>query len=420
MGRAIKSKSMRNPRHSVRLPRLALLCCVAAAQAEDWPQLLGPRRDGSYEGAALAETWPKEGPARTWEMEVGDGFAGPVVAGGKVFIFHRPGAEERLDCLEAETGKLVWSNGHKATYRDDFGFDPGPRAVPTVAGGTVFTYGADGIVSAVAVDGGKTVWRIDAKKDFASRKGFFGRACSPMVLGDLVLLAVGGEGAGMVGLDAATGKTRWKTTNDEASYSSPTLGVFGGRTNALFLVRNALVGLDPTSGKVLHRHPFAPTMSASVTGATPLVIGDMVFISASYGAGAEVVRMANGKARTMWKSDEALSNHYATSVHRKGLLFGFHGRQEEKPALVCVEWGTGITRWRVERFGAGTVALAGDRLALLLETGELVLAAADGEKHEELRRAQVLGSDTRAHPALSDGFLYARDKTKLIRLDLRK
>jgi outer membrane protein assembly factor BamB len=390
---------------------IALLLSAATLCAEDWPQFLGARRDGSYVGP-VASQWPKEGPARSWETSVGQGFAGPVVVGNAVFLFHRQGSEEKLERFNAATRKSVWTNGYPATYRDDFGFDPGPRATPAVAEGRAFTYGADGIISAVDAESGKTLWRVDAKREFASKKGFFGRACSPLVFEDLVLIEVGG----IVALEVASGKLRWKTAAAEAGYSSPTLD---GK-NALFLTRQELVSLEAGSGKLNWKYPFAPEIDASVTAATPLVSGDLIFISASYGAGAAALRLENGKPKEIWKADDALSNHYATGVHRDGFLFGFDGRQEQRPAFVCVDWKTGKSKWRKESFGAGTVTLVGDRLLILLDTGELVLAEASPASYKESQRAQVLGSGVRAYPALADGFFYARSKDKLVRLDLRK
>jgi outer membrane protein assembly factor BamB len=400
-----------------RLVMLGLLLNLWA-RAEDWPQFLGPRRDGSYSGE-ISSAWPKDGPARTWQKDVGPGFAGPAVTQGKVFIFYRSDNEEKLDCLDAATGNSAWSNGYPATYRDDFGFDPGPRAVPAIAEGRIFTYGADGIISAVGVRTGALLWRIDAKKEFMSAKGFFGRACSPMVFGDLLLLNVGGDGASIVALDVASGKLRWKASDDEASYSSPALAVFDGKTNALFLTRHQFVALDPANGKIFFQYPFGPTERSSVTAATPLVNGDLVFLSGCYGAGSTALRIQKEKPTKVWASEEAMLNHYATCVHRDNLLFGFDGRQEQRPAFACIDWNTGKQLWRKDGFGAGAVAMAGDRLLILLETGELVLAEATGAEYKELQRAQVVGSGGRAYPALADGFCYARGKDKLVRLDLR-
>jgi outer membrane protein assembly factor BamB len=395
------------------------------ASAEDWPQFLGPRRDGSYSGE-ISATWPKEGPTLVWQKDIGPGFAGPAVADNKVFIFYRSGNEEKLDCLEAKTGKAIWSSAYPTAYRDDFGFDPGPRSVPTVADGRVFTYGADGMISSLNTTSGAALWRVDAKKEFGSKKGWFGRSCAPLVINDLVVVNVGGQnGAGIVALDVATGKLRWKASDDEASYSSPTLAVFDGKTNALFVTRHNFVGIDPSTGKIFFQYPFGPTENAytenaSVTAATPLVNGNSVFLSGCYGAGATALRIENEKPTKIWASGETMLNHYATCVHRGDLLFGFDGRQEQGPTLACIDWKTGKSLWRKESFGAGSAIIAGNYILILSESGELILSEASASAYKQLQRAQVLGSGGRAYPALADGFYYARDKNKLICLDLRK
>lgn len=393
-----------------------LLLCVTILRAEDWAQHLGPRRDGTYHGAPLAKTWPKEGPKTLWTAPVGQGWSAPVVVSNKVVLFHRQQNFDIIQGFDAATGASVWTNSYPSTYRDSMGFESGPRATLTISNGRIFTYGADGQISATDL-AGKTLWRVDAKKEFGSDQGFFGRASSPLVANDLLLLNVGGrEGSGVIALETATGKLRWKTSNDEASYSSPT---FLDTNTVLFLTRNELVALISTNGARVFTYTHKPRISASVTAATPLVSSNLLFITASYGAGAAALRVENNRPAQLWANDSTLSAHYATPVHREALLYGFHGRQEEGADFVCVEWATGKTRWRKERLGAGTVTLAGDHLFILLETGELVLARATPEKYDEVARAQILGSDVRAYPALADGFLFARDKTKLIKVDLR-
>jgi hypothetical protein len=157
-----------------------------------------------------------------------------------------------------------------------------------------------------------------------------------------------------------------------------------------------------------------------VNAATPLVVGDTVFLSASYGTGAVLLRVgAESKPQEVWSGDESLSNHYATSVHHNGFLYGFDGRQEESPRLRCVELNTGKVRWSENNFGAGTLLAAGDRLLVLKETGELLMAPATPEKFQPLARAHVLKGECRAYPALANGLFYARDKATLICLDLR-
>jgi outer membrane protein assembly factor BamB len=178
-----------------------------------------------------------------------------------------------------------------------------------------------------------------------------------------------------------------------------------------------LWSLDTASGKANWKYSFAPNIDASVLGATPLVSGEHLFVTASYGAGAAVLRLSNGKE--VWKSQEALSSHYATPVLRDGFVYGFDGRQESRPAFVCVDFKTGKSKWRKESYGAGTVTLAGDKLVIMMETGEIVLAAAAPDGYKEFHRAQILGNGVRAYPALADGFFYARSKDKLVRVNLK-
>lgn len=394
---------------------LALLVAVIASHASDWPQFLGPQRNGASPDQ-IASAWPKEGPAMLWQKPAGQGWSSPVVASDKLILFHRVANNETIECLDAMTGATVWTNSYPATFRDTMGFESGPRATPVIAADKIFTYGADGIISAIDLNG-KTIWRIDAKKEYGSPPGYFGRAASPIVVNGLLVVNVGApNNSGSVALETATGKLAWKTSDDEASYSSPALF---NSNSVLFLTRNELIALQPATGAIQFRQTHKPRISASVTAATPLAASNQIFITASYGAGAVALRVDDKKPTQLWSDDQTLSSHYATPVHRNGQLYGFHGRQEETPALVCVDWQTGKTAWRKENFGSGTIILARDKLLILLETGELILARAAAAKYEELARAQILGSDSRAHAALAEGCLYARDKTKLIKVNLR-
>ena len=160
-------------------------------------------------------------------------------------------------------------------------------------------------------------------------------------------------------------------------------------------------------------------MNSSVNVAAPLVVGDLIFVSAEYGPGAGVLRVDGSNLVELWTSDEALSNHYANSVHRDGILYGFHGRQEFGPSLRAVELRTGKVRWSQEQFRAGTVTLVGDRLLIVREGGEMILAPASPDAFKPLARAQILPATIRAYPAVSDGFVYVRNENTLVCLDLR-
>ena len=401
---------------------LTLLVCVNALPvlAQEWPQFLGPTRDGRYTGTPLSVGWSESGPAVLWRREVGEGFAGPVVTDGRLLLFHRVGDREVLEALDAETGRAIWRYDYETSYRDDFGFDEGPRAVPVVAEGLVFTYGAQGQLHAVTVDGGEPVWQVDTRAEFGFRKGFFGAAGSPLVEGGHVIANIGGDDAGIVAFDALTGAVAWTATSDEASYSSAVAADFGGVRHAVFFTRNGLVGLDAATGEIRFEQRWRSRLGASVNAATPLVVDDLIFLTASYGTGAAVFRVEGTALERLWSSDEVLSSHYASSIYHDGYLYGFHGRQEYGPSFRAVELRSGEVAWTVEGFRAGTVTLAGDQLVIIRETGELMMVAASPQAFTPLAQAEILPPVVRAYPALADGRLYVRNEDTLVCLDLRR
>jgi outer membrane protein assembly factor BamB len=398
----------------------ALAATVVTQAANDWPQYLGPSRNGIYEGPALADTWGANGPKVVWRKQVGQGFAGPAVVGNRVILFHRVGNEEVVESLDAATGNSTWRYAYPTRYRDDFGFDEGPRAVPVVADGVIYTFGAEGQLHAVDLAKGTRLWSEDTMKRFGVPKGFFGAAGSPLVEGGRVIANVGGDKAGIVAFEAKTGKVLWAATDDDASYSSGVAATIGGRKLGVFLTRDSLVGLDPASGMVQFQRRWRARIAASVNAATPIIVGDEIFVSAQYGPGAGVLRVNGSQLTDVWTSDDVLSNHYATSVFYNGYLYGFHGRQEFGPSFRAVEFQTGTVKWSQEQFRAGSVLLAGDRLLITREGGELVLASASPQAFKPIARAQILQGVVRPYPALADGLLYVRNENTLVCLDLRK
>ena len=392
----------------------------AQAIAADWPQILGPTRNGIYAGPPLSEAWGTAGPRVVWRKQIGSGLSGPVVAQNRVILFHRVANTEVVEAMDAASGKTQWQYTYPTAYRDDFGFDEGPRAVPVVANGMVYTFGAEGQLHAVDLATGKKVWSEDTMRRFGVPKGFFGAAGSPLVEDGRVIANIGGKNAGIVAFDAKTGKVLWTATEDAASYSSGVGATIAGRRTAVFLTRHELIGLDPAAGQVRFQRPWRARQAASVNAATPIVNGDFIFVSAEYGPGAGVLRFDGSKLTDVWSSDDVLSNHYATSVFSDGYLYGFHGRQEFGQSFRAVEFQTGKVRWSQDRFGAGSVTLAGNRLLIVRENGEIVLAAASPEGFKALTRAQILPATVRAYPAIADGMVYVRNDNTLVCLDLRK
>ena len=395
--------------------------CLVHADGSGWPQFLGPHRNGAVAKPDVKLGWPREGPRTVWQRKVGEGFSAPVVAGKQLLIFHRQSDKERLDCLHASTGNPVWSFEYACSYSDTYGRGDGPRATPSVSEEKAYVFGADGMLHCVNMADGKAKWSIDTKQRFGTTRGFFGMASSPLVEGDAVLLNVGGkDGAGIVAFDKNDGKVLWKATDDQASYSSPIAATINGKRLALFLTKRYLVALDPKTGKVLFQFPWQPSVQASVSAATPLAIDDLVFISASYGAGAALLKFRDTRPEKVWSGDDILSCHYATPIHHQGLLVGFDGRQEQGCNLRCVELRTGKILWTLDEFGAGSVTLINDELLILTEKGELIKAPASRDGFKPNARAQILPSNVRAYPAFADGFWYARSHDKLVCLDLRQ
>ena len=391
-----------------------------AAGASDWPQFLGPKRNGVYGGPAISDSWPASGPPVLWRKPLGEGFSGAVVQAGRLVLFHRLENSEQVECLEAQTGRPLWQYDYPTDYRDDFGFDGGPRATPSIWEGKVYTFGAQGVLHCLELENGRKVWSLNTHEKFGVRKGFFGAACSPLVEDGRVFLILGGrDQAGLVAFDARTGRVLWTSTDDEASYSSPATATLGGRRQVLFFTRTGLVSADPASGEVLFRFRWRARSRASVNAATPLAAAPLIFLSASYGTGAVQLRVKGSELETVWTSDESLSNHYSTSVIRGGHLFGFHGRQEYGQSLRCVALQTGRVLWSRDGFGAGTLSLAGDRLLVLKENGELLLVAASPQAFRLIARASILGPTVRAYPALADGRLFARNQKELVAVDLQ-
>jgi outer membrane protein assembly factor BamB len=426
-------------------PLLAQAMSPVALAKGDWPQILGPNRNGIYSGPEIVPSFPRTGPPQLWVRNVGAGFAGPAVAGDRLILFHRinsrpstslgtavssSNGRETVEAMDARTGKTIWTFDYPTAYRDDFGFDEGPRAIPVIAGGRVFTHGADGMLHGIDLATGKMLWSVDSRRVFDAPKGYFGVASAPVVDGNRVLVNIGGtkglgpptpgDGGGIVAFDAATGKTLWTATSDEPSYSAPLIADINGQHTGVFFTRTGLVAVDPSNGRVLYQYRWRARMAASVNAATPIVSGDRIFLSASYGTGAVLLQVANNTVKPIWSGDESMSNHYSTSVLKDGYLYGFDGRQEFGQTLRCVELATGKVMWNVDGFGAGTLLIAAETLVIMRESGELAFASASPKAFRVLSRAQLLKGVVRAYPALANGRYYVRNEQQLSAFDLNQ
>ncbi len=397
------------------MPILCLTFATHPTMGGDWPGLLGPHRNGQAEGENIARHFPVTGPKKLWQMDVGTGYAGPAIAGDKAIVFHRLGKENVVECRAMADGKALWAHRYRADYVDGFNFDNGPRAVPTIDGGRVYTFGAEGMLLCLNMADGKIIWSVDTRDQFKTDKSYFGRVSSPWIEGNQLILNLGGKDQhGIAAFDKINGKVLWGATDHPAGYSSPTAATNGNRRYGLCFTRTGLVALNPANGKVDFIERWRSRVDASVNAACPIVHGEKVFVSACYQTGAMLLQITPQGPKKVWSGDDILNSHYATPVYHKGFLFGYHGRQEQRADFRCVDWATGKVKWTKDLGGVGSVMVAEGRLILLTEGGKLVIAPATDEGFLPTAQSKILGSGIRAHPALSNGRLLARDKKKLI------
>jgi outer membrane protein assembly factor BamB len=393
---------------------ITFVCAASATFAGDWPQILGPARNGIAVNEQLAASWRDAGPKLVWQREVGAGLAGVAVVGDEVYLFHRVGNEEVIEKLSAATGEPRWKRGFPAQFDGGFHGDAGPRCVPTVVGDRVFLLGAAGDLHCVAAGDGAPLWSRSLSEDYDAPLGYFGVGSCPIVAGDRLLVNVGGKrGAGLAAFSLATGETLWKGTDEGASYSAPTLATIGGQSRAIFVTRLNVVGIVPESGEVVFRFPFGKS-GPTVNAATPLVFDDLLFVSASYGVGATAAKLETNRAQPLWQRDDVMSSQYVTCIHRDGYLYGVDGRQDVGVArLRCFDPKTGEVKWTVEGFGVASLLLAGDKAIALKTDGQAVLFRPNPERFEPLVEAKLFDDTAQALPALSNGRFFARDTKQL-------
>jgi outer membrane protein assembly factor BamB len=410
----------RQPSFVIRHSSFALLtlACTANLLAADWPQWRGPNRDGHAPGATLLAL-PKD-PKPVWKIDIGAGLSSPVVGGGSVIYLDEQDKKEVAHRIDAATGKEIWRTPVADAAGDEWG--SGPRSTPFVDGDRVYVQSISGEFRCLDFADGKVRWGISFK-DFgitfqgskandgtASRRGNNG---SGVIDGDHVYLPVGARGASVVCLDKLTGKTVWKSLNDEAAYSSFLVANLAGTRQLVAFTADALAGLDLQTGKQLWRVPYRT--GAKRHAATPVINGDLVSVN-SQTIGMVASRIAKaGDAFTATEQwlNKPLTVNLASPVLVDGHLYSY-GPIRTKD-YVCVDANTGATRWTQGGFGIGkdqtdyasTIAV-GKSLLILTYDGQLVLIAANPAKYTELGRVQACGK-TWSHPAYADGKLYVRD-----------
>jgi outer membrane protein assembly factor BamB len=391
---------------------LPVACCLLLGA--DWPQWLGPNRDGISPEAV--EPWKGELKV-LWRYPVGEGHSSPIVAQGRVFVHARVQGQEKEEVIayDAKTGKELWRSSYeRPPFKNQFG--NGPRSTPLVENGKVYSLGVTGMLACWDAETGKEVWRLDVLKEFNAPNLFFGVSSSPIIEGDKLLVMVGGPEASIVAFDKNTGKVAWKSGKDKASYASPMVTTYNGRRAAVFLTREGVLALNPADGQPYWQFPLVDKLNESST--TPVRVGDILFASSvTYGSvGLRLTTKDDQPAyEQVWKNEQ-LTCYFATPVPVGEHLYAVTGRIiPPAAALHCVEAKTGKVLWSKRNVGKyhATVLRVKDRLLLLEEQGQLALIEPDPKEYRELSRTKICGF-TWAHPALSNGLLYVRDEKELL------
>ena len=444
---------------------LALADLVAAASGDDWPQWRGANREGVWREQGIMQSFPAEGLPVRWRAALGPGFSGPAVAAGKVLGMDRVLAEgapkdvktqwnyrdktsgqERIVCLDEASGKPLWSQAYPCHYSIAYG--SGPRATPTVDGDKVYTFGAMGDLLCLDVATGHVVWQKNFVRDYGVEVPAYGFASAPLVDGPRLIAVVGGQDQAVVAFDRQTGRELWKSgSSSEPGYCAPIIRTLGGKRQLIVWHADALVGIEPESGKVLWSVPHHPMAGMSI--ATPAVDGDRLAVSSQY-EGAMLLQFSRNAAepRIVWKKAAAgsvperqwkkagfnttMSTVLLTGNHVYGVsVYG---------ETCCLDAADGSRVWTTlqptsggaephDRWCTAFFVPHGDKVFIFNERGDLILARLKPTGYEEIARTHLLDPDMASsggggrkviwsHPAFANRCVYVRNDHEIICVSL--
>jgi outer membrane protein assembly factor BamB len=450
------------PRQLLCLAALAALLTAAELRADDWPQWLGPQRDGVWRETGLLDKFPAGGPKVLWRAPIHGGYAGPAVAGGRVYVTDRvlaPGArnsddpfkttpsagKERVLCLDEATGKLLWEHSYDCTYA--IAYPAGPRATPLISGGKVYTLGAMGDLLCLDAAGGRVLWSKNFSRDYKARTPLWGFAAHPLLDGDRLICLVGGTDHVAVAFDKDTGKEKWHALSLERpltqiGYCPPMIYQVGGGPRQLIIWDpEGVNSLDPVTGKRYWSQEFFA--KANLTIPTPRLAGDLLLVTSFYN-GAMLLKLGGGAkpgAEVVWKSrargetpgaTDKLHSIMPTPFIEGGFVYGVCSYGE----LRCLRLEDGKRLWETRKPTSGGEPVRwanaflvpnGDRYFLFNEKGDLIIARLTPKGYDEIDRAHVLSPTNRlsrdrvvlwSHPAFANKCLFARNDKEIVCVSL--
>jgi outer membrane protein assembly factor BamB len=391
---------------------LGVVLLGTVAHAADWPGFRGPNHDGIAPETGVRREWASRPPELLWELPLGDdGYAGPAVAGGVLYIVDHRGDEDVVRAVDTRNGRELWTHAYPESSGDNYGH---ARATPAVDGERLYVLSRFGLLTCLETRSGKKIWSRDIVGDFGGQRPKWDFAVSPLVDRDRVIVCPGGRDAAVAALDKETGRTLWTGGgSDKPGYATPVLATIEGREQYVVFTGYALIGVDRKDGALLWRFPWET--DHDVNAATPIVTEDGIFISSGYNHGCALVEVRGSRATARWQSRDLVA-HFNSPILSRGFIYGIG----DPGNLVCIEAATGRLAWSQKGFEkGGVVGVDGLLIALGGSNGDLVLAEMTPEAYRELGRTRPLGGRSWTAPIVAQGKLYIRNQSKLACLSLK-
>ncbi|MGB0715335.1 MAG: PQQ-binding-like beta-propeller repeat protein [Phycisphaerae bacterium] len=401
--------------------------------AASWPQWGGPSRDFQISQAELAKKWPQSGPPRIWEREIGDGYSAIVSDGRRLYTlaanreqkgpqeFAHDGKETIL-CLDAATGETIWTHEYDDPWLEgmQMEFGPGPHSTPLLMDGRVYTVGCTADFKCLDAETGKVIWSHDLAKTMEATHLGRGYGASPLGYKGNVIIPIGGEGQGIVAFDAKTGDVKWKNQSFSSTYASPTIVDIHGQPQLISFTSAEVSGLDPADGTLLWSHEHKTQYGANIS--TPVWCADkgILFISSAYGMGARGLRLTRKGDKTeveeLWYNNK-MKVHHGNAVTDGSRVYASSG--DFGPAFFAgVDVETGEILWKKRGFSKANCVMIGRRIILLDEDGQLALTKVSSKKIRVRSKHQLLNRNAWTVPTLVGSTLYIRDRKTMMALDL--
>ena len=379
----------------------------------DWTQWRGQNRDGAVTGFSTPASWP-ENLVQKWKVDVGLGYASPIVVGNRLYMFSRQGGDEVMSALDADTGKVVWRTGYPVTFTMHSAavkHGMGPKSTPTFSGGRLFSIGMTGVVTAFDANTGKQLWQKPGSEPLPL---YTSHSFSPLVDRGLVIFHVGGHNQGaLTAYDVNTGAVKWSWNGDGPGYGSPILVDLAGTRQIVTITQGKIVGVDPANGTLLWERPFVSTNSTNAV--TPVLYGQTLIVSGNGGpTTAFTVAKQNNEwtTQTVWENAD-IPYRLSNSVLVHDALFGLTTKNSGQ--YFSVDAKTGKTVWTSEARAAAQAAIlqAGDLVFSLQDDGNLVIFRSGTAAFEPIRRYHVADSETWTQPTISGNRIFVKDVSNL-------